>query len=77
MNTLQRRFPHPLQFSGWLQKRLPLRKNQKCLARNQLPVQLSHECAKDSLCPIAPDGITKALADYNPNPTRSIIHLVR
>ncbi|HET6273683.1 MAG: hypothetical protein EWM72_03231 [Nitrospira sp.] len=47
------------------------------MPRNQLLVQLSYECTKDSFYPVAPDCIPKSLADDNPNPTGGIIHLVR
>jgi hypothetical protein len=77
VNTPQRCLPHPLQFLGWLQKRLPLWKDQKGLARNQLLVQPPYKFTKDSLGSVAPDRIPKPFADDDPYPTGGIIHFVR
>lgn len=60
-----------------LHQRFAFRKYQKGLAGNQVLVPLSHQCAKNPLCPISPNRIAEALPDDNSDAARRIIHLVR
>ena len=66
--------PCSLQFSKRLQESLSLGKNQECLSRNEVLIEISDEFTEDSLDPITSDSPAESLSYYDTDPACGVIH---